>query len=347
MRTGGLPTLSGFNQSQNPEVELLTANFPGTGTSGDPFLISTADQLARIAGLVNAGTAVYRSGCYRQTANINLGVAPYNAGAGWTPISGNSVAQTFSGTYDGAGYTISNLTINRPSTQDQALFASLSGGTVQNVALTNVSINGNSYSAGIAGSISSAATIKNCYVTGSISGVERVGGIAGSNSTGCTITSCYSTATVAGGSSGLGMVGGIAGQSNGTTTLCYATGNISGYTDVGGIAGFVGGGNVYNNVAMNKSVVGASNAGRVVGRMTTGTLANNARTDMTVNGVTVTGGNTTIHGGDVATATAVGTWWSLSYNFTAGTTLGTWTMRTGGLPTLSGFNQSQNPVIVP
>jgi len=59
-----------------------------------------------------------------QVADINLGVAPWNEGVGWEPIS------TFKGTYNGQDYTVSNLLINRPTYQYQGLFGDIAGATI-------------------------------------------------------------------------------------------------------------------------------------------------------------------------------------------------------------------------
>ena len=109
----------------------------GAGTKGDPYQISTADELRWFAGLVNGtlvngtltdGTAKNTAACAVLTTNIDLG------GAAWTPI-GNYRAK-YTGTLDGAGHTISNLKVDNSSADYQGFVGYLeSGGAIQNLTL--------------------------------------------------------------------------------------------------------------------------------------------------------------------------------------------------------------------
>lgn len=75
----------------------------GSGTSSSPYLISNAEQLARLAYLSNDSSnySAYQSKFYKLTADIDL------SGKIWTPI-GNKYP--FTGDFNGAGYTINGLT---------------------------------------------------------------------------------------------------------------------------------------------------------------------------------------------------------------------------------------------
>jgi uncharacterized protein YjdB len=229
------------------------------------FTIYDADQLAGLATLVNNGIDSFSGKTIILGNNIDL--SAYASGEGWTPVG---IYPYFTGTFDGNGKTISNLTINRTSDNYSTvgLFGYVggyaSGGTVQNLGIVNASINGGSYVGGIAGSVGSNSSITNCYSTGVISGSSSygyVGGIAGfvDNSS---ITDCYSTAAV----SGSGNVGGIAGfvWPSSSITDCYSTGAVSGNGDsVGGIAGHVGDNSSITNCHSTGAVSG--NGDRVGG----------------------------------------------------------------------------------
>jgi len=172
---------------------------------------------------------------YRQTGNIILT-------GDWTPIG--NLTNMFTGSYDGGGYTISGLHIS--SGQYLGMFAYIgNGGKVENLGLINVEITGNNTNVGgIAGGLASGSTIKNCYVTGNVSGTNFVGGIAGYNN-------------------------------EGNIQNCYVTGSVTGTDYVGGIAGYNSAGNISNCVALNESVtVTGTNIGRIVGN-DGGTLQNN------------------------------------------------------------------------
>lgn len=199
------------------------------------YTVYNADGLMNIAELVNGG---------KTDINITLDKNIDLTGKGWTPI-GTSFKNSYTGTFDGGGHTITGLTV---TTNDK--YAGLFGyignaGTVKNVVMEGVLItsnNGSSQAGGVAGF--SRGTIENCSVSGSVSGTVYVGGVVGAQ-WGGSITGCSSSATV----KGMVDVGGVAGQtnSNATMTACYATGNVTleiasqNNIDVGGAVGFNGG----------------------------------------------------------------------------------------------------------
>ena len=178
------------------------------------YTVYNANGLMNIAELVNGG---------KTDINITLDKNIDFTGKGWTPI-GTSFDNSYKGTFDGGGHTITGLTV---TTNDK--YAGLFGyignaGTVKNVVMEGVLItsnNGSSQAGGVAGF--SRGTIENCSVSGSVSGTVYVGGVVGAQ-WGGSITGCSSSATV----KGTVDVGGVAGQTNSSATLtaCYATGNV-------------------------------------------------------------------------------------------------------------------------
>jgi hypothetical protein len=175
------------------------------------------------AGLENISLDL--TGTYELGANIDL------SGSDWVPIG------TFTGTLDGKGYSISNLTINTPS-DDAGLFYRVKGATISNLNLVNVNISGLNAGAliGYISSTGTVTTVTNCGSSGIISGGD-IGGLVGYVSK-IVLSKCYSTCTISGGSAGNqgGLIGTIRGTSS--VTDCYAMGNVSGYT-VGGFAGYI------------------------------------------------------------------------------------------------------------
>ena len=152
------------------------------------------------------------------TADIDL------TGKDWTPI-GTSSGNSYTGTFDGGGHTITGLTV---TTNDQfvGLFGYLnSAGTVKNVVMEGIQITSNHMFGCTGGVVGySWGTIENCSVSGSVSGTMCVGGVVGTQWVG-SITGCSSSATV----KGTVDVGGVAGQTDlgATLTACYATGNVT------------------------------------------------------------------------------------------------------------------------
>jgi hypothetical protein len=117
---------------------------------------------------------------------------------------GNSSSK-FNGTFDGQGYKLTNLYINRPSTDHVGLFGFTgSGSEIKDVGLEEVDVRGD----------------------------NAVGGLVSVNDG--RITNSYSSGSV----SGTWMVGGLVGVNDGPITNSYSTGSVSGDDDVGGLVGW-------------------------------------------------------------------------------------------------------------
>ena len=198
-------------------VSLAAAKDPGYTIEGNgSYTVTSADGLMNVAELVNGG---------KTDINITLDKNIDLTGKDWTPI-GTSFDNSYTGTFDGGGHTITGLTV---TTNDQyaGLFGWLNrAGTVKNVVMEGVQITSNQiYGGSIGGVVGySWGTIENCSVSGSVSGTKCVGGVVGAQKAG-SITGCSSSATV----KGTVDVGGVAGQTNSSATLtaCYATGNVT------------------------------------------------------------------------------------------------------------------------
>jgi len=306
-------TLSGNNNYHianftNGKFEIYY--FRGDGLSAaTAYEIGTAAQLAGLAELVNAGNSGFNDRYYKLTADINLNVAPYNTGSGWTPIGIEK--QTgfgtdyigFKGNFDGNSHRVSGLYINNSYLNCAALFGVIHNGVVRNLGVVNVNIRGWQYIGGVAGYVVG-SSITNCYTAGNVGGNSNVGGVAGYISS-SNVTNCYSTCTVSGGQS----VGGIAGSVNmSSVTNCYSTGAISGVYYVGGVAGFVSGidCSVTNCVALNPSVNGTVGVGRVIGAVISpSTHSNNlAYSGMTISGPPLSDYGTSLNGTDITATQA-------------------------------------------
>jgi len=252
-----------------------TADVSWYNTSETSFTITTAEQLAGLAQIVN-GTASGMSEDDFTGKTITLGsnialnnttnwqnwgnVAPANS---WTAIGTTRFAREFAGTFDGAGFVISGVYINSSSVQ--GLFGNIvSGGTIKNLGVTASYVKGNTNVGGLVGA-NVLGTITNCYSTGNVVGdnigIDRnVGGLVGFNSG--TITNSYATGTVqvmwrSGSNS---SVGGLVGSHVlGAITNSYATGNVLGVGS-GGLVGETGNGAITNSY-YNSSTDGAGSRG--------------------------------------------------------------------------------------
>ena len=237
-------------------VSLAAAKDLGyTIESDGSYTVTSADGLMNVAELVNGG---------KTDINITLDKNIDLTGKDWTPI-GTSFDNSYTGTFDGGGHTITGLTI---TTKDQfvGLFGYLNrAGTVKNVVMEGIQITSNHMfgnTGGVAGF--SWGTIENCSVSGSVSGTKCVGGVVGAQKAG-SITGCSSSATV----KGTVDVGGVAGEKWGSMTACYATGNVTLEIDSpknlsgGGLVGFNGGSSVLACYATGNVTSTGSSTGKV------------------------------------------------------------------------------------
>ena len=233
----------------------------GSGTSVDPYLVSTAEELNNVRNYLNQENIHFK-----QTQDINLNVALWNEDEGWLPIGKFTTTEKFKGIYDGDGKTISGLTIKRPSEEYQGLFGCSRVATLKNIKLTDVNLKGKDNVGGLVGDFNN-GTMENCSATGIIVGEKNTGGLVGNHSYG-TITKSYSTCTV----TGTRIVGGLAGSSNsGSIEKSYATGNVTGSGDnIGGLIGYNG--NPVTNCYATGGVSGSSSIGGLIGKNTSGTI---------------------------------------------------------------------------
>ncbi|NCD11199.1 MAG: filamentous hemagglutinin N-terminal domain-containing protein [Epsilonproteobacteria bacterium] len=238
------------------------------------------------------------NGVYELGGNINAsGMSSWNGGEGFVPIGTST--NPFDGNFDGKGYTIDGLSINRPSTNYVGLFGVVdTGGTLSNLGLINATITGASDVGGLVGwnygtltnvyatgSVSggnyvgglvgfNVGTLTNVYATGNVSGESRVGGLVGYNGFGGVLSNAYATGSVSG-EAGNWYVGGLVGANDngGSLSNVYATGSVSGSNGIGGLVG----GNLghLSNAYATGSVSGSSAVGGLVGyNGSSGTISN-------------------------------------------------------------------------
>lgn len=227
--------------------EKETADFEGEGTAANPYKIQNVDDLKKLAEKVNGGEA-YEGKHFQLTANIDL------KNEEWTPIGTEN--NFFQGTFDGDGHQITNLTITGGSYV--GLFGYVKNATIRNCNVTGT-VTGDQYVGGISGYTSENCEVSSCYVRGTVSGNKYVGGIVGKGVG--AIKNCYALADVSAGD----FAGGIVGYTYALTIEnCYYSGKVSSSWRAGGIAGSASGGTIQNCVSLAESVTGSS-ANRVAG----------------------------------------------------------------------------------
>ena len=200
--------------------------------------------------------------------------ANWTTSTGWLPI-GSMVSNRFNRVFEGNGYTLSGLYIDREQSH-QGLFAELGGdGEIKNVGLLDVAVRGSRNVGSLVGE--NHGRIVNSYATGVVFGESfNVGGLVAANEYSGSIRSSFVNVNV----KGTSEVGGLVGAHIGRITNSYAAGTVSsiGILDVslGGLVGWVGSydGEIINSYAISRVIPAANNAlqaGGLVG-VTTGTV---------------------------------------------------------------------------
>ena len=210
-------------------------------------------------------------GDYYLTNDIDASdTSTWNLGAGFDPIGENDTIP-FTGTFDGRGYNITGLYINRPSQDFVGLFSSVRYATIRDVGLREITVTGSSWCGGLAGAVQF-STITNSFADGSVSGDDRTGGLIGSAGGNRIINSHYDGIVT-----GNDSVGGVAGVSLGNTvSISYSTGTVSGYKEVGGLVGYAGSCPISNSYFIG-TVTGSDNSvGGLVGEAHSSTIANSS-----------------------------------------------------------------------
>ncbi len=251
-------TSSGFIEAvqrrDTSAMTTLASVDENTNLDSGTYSISTAEELAKLATMTNNGKV---NGNAEFVLANDIDLSAYREDGGWTPIGNTS--NSFYGTFDGNGYKIKNLYINRPDENYQGLFGrflyrgSKKTQILKNIGLENVNLVGNSDIGGLAGGAAS-SSITNCYVMGNVSGSDYIGGLVGGG--GSLITNCYTSGNV----TGLGNeIGGLVGRSRSVTiSNCYTTTDVKGYSFVGGVIGS-GDPSIITNCYASGNVTGLGN----------------------------------------------------------------------------------------
>lgn len=222
----------------------------GSGSKGDPIQITTCQQLQDM----NPGNN------YVLASNIDCSdTVNWNNGAGFIPID------NFSGTLDGANFTIEDIYMNSQGKKYIGIFTGLgNGATVKNLKVENESIKGSAEqtAGGIVGWLMGGGVVDHCYVQanidlpttptvggvvglsngsisnvvfeGNITGQNDTGGIVGLNRGGCSIQNSYANVHANSANSN-SYVGGLVGENYGIVNGCYSEGDISAPYMAGGL----------------------------------------------------------------------------------------------------------------
>jgi len=300
-------------------------HFSGSGTADNPYRIRTANNLARVATMVNSGTD-FAGVHFRLENDIDLtdflspGRPGYNNGRGWQHI-GRHMHLPFSGVFDGAGYTISGLWINRTSEPHIGLFGYITDGEIRNLHVEvaeGKSIAGG-VSIGVLVGLFYGGVIENC----SVSGVIRVetnrnsaggGGMVGNKTGGAIITDSEADVNVYAvitSENGQIQAGGLVGTMSVDSSIIdsIARGNVSATAPRSIVGGLVGS-NLDSSIINSKAygdiaAYSTSDVNLAFGGGLVGIMAGRGNTASTISYSSATG-SVTVDGGEPLAGGLVG-----------------------------------------
>ncbi|WP_026903271.1 GLUG motif-containing protein [Pedobacter glucosidilyticus] len=268
----------------------------GTGSMGDPYQITTWEQLSNVRLNLSANYILINSLDENSADYATYASSTANTNTGWLPIG--DATTKFTGNFNGNNRTISGININRPNTDYQGLFGFANGSSISNLGLLAVSITGRGLVGGLAGrlgdGISTAiGTVNDVYVTGTVTGnaasTSSTGGLIGISSNN-NIDGCYSTANV----TGVNRIGGLIGETSvltvgtaGFIRNSYTTGTVIGSGErIGGLVGFANINTNISNCYANGAISGQFSVGGLLGQAISVTLS-----DCSASGATTASGS--------------------------------------------------------
>ncbi|MCF8366064.1 MAG: hypothetical protein K9H16_09795 [Bacteroidales bacterium] len=215
---GAISWASWENDYQVPE---------GDGSEANPYKMSGIQNLQWLRSRIDIWSQFKH---FRQENDIDASsTACWDFGQGFLPIGDiYSILRPFKGYYDGQGYCIDSLTINRPSGNRLALFGYLEESTLENLCLTNAFISGDTEVSILGARVINNCFITNCTTSGVISGNGiQTGGLISSTEN-STIRSCSSSVDIEINNPRKAYIGGLVGAVNTNVVIenCYATGNV-------------------------------------------------------------------------------------------------------------------------
>ncbi|NGP44619.1 DUF5011 domain-containing protein [Bacillaceae bacterium SIJ1] len=248
----------------------------GSGTIDEPYMIDTAEQLDQVRAYTEDPNVYFE-------LSDDIDLSSYTH---WRPIGSDlndpmAEPKRFSGHFDGKGHMIRNMVIHVPNNDPMScmrpfigLFAT-SEGTLQNIRMENIDIQGcsSSHIGGLTGE--NHGTIYNASVTGKIEGGEaRIGGLVGVNQG--TIEDSSADVYIRPKSSNNHGVGGLVGYAKaGSIVASYATGHVENAFEAGGLVGILGtrdeAGDIIQSYALGDMVNSAASGG-LVGIINSGTV---------------------------------------------------------------------------
>lgn len=242
------------------------------------YQISSADELVAFSYIVSGRGGFSQNAAAKAVLTADIDMTDVT---NWLPIGTGIVPDgyrniPFSGTFDGQGHSIQNLTIKGQSYG--GLFGLTSGATIKNLTLSGtIAVAERTHDIGLVGyaentTIEDVHSALNITISKANTETLHIGGIAGTVADGTNITRCSYSGTLT--DAGTNTVGGIVGYANGSSnsiSYCINSGTVStkgATTNAGGILGYVNYEGFQMSYCANVGTVSGNStyAGQIVGR---------------------------------------------------------------------------------
>lgn len=243
-----LPSFSVTDFRLSPGATFVRA-LGGDGSLATPYRITDVYGLQGLASTSLAGSRFVLANDINASSS-----ALWNSGTGFLSIG--SLANPFTGRFDGQGHRISGLAINRPGSTYSGLFG-YNAGYVGNLNLVGGSVAGGTYTGALVAFNGSSGVVERVGSDIGVTGTSSVGGLVGYSAG--SVSASHSSGSV----SGTGDVGGLVGSNGGSLSQSLASGAASGGTNTGGLAGYNSG--YISDSYATGSAQGGSAAGGLVG----------------------------------------------------------------------------------
>ena len=235
----------------------LGAGFEGgSGTEGDPYQISTCQQLQDMENDLFSS--------YELVDDVNCSVTKsWDSGNGFSPIGDNS--NEFYGSLNGNGYSISDFHIDRPARDYIGVLGyTADSGVIGNLTMNNVNVLGGSYTGSAVGLAQ--GNVTEVEVSGRVSGLDNVGGVVGYS--GGLVIANFTSGEVSGNDKVGGLIGYDYGlfRPNSQVNRSYSGGRVTGDLIVGGLIGDTYGSEVRNSFSFASVHASSSTGGGLIGR---------------------------------------------------------------------------------
>ena len=217
----------------------LKATLTGQGTVESPYVIASVEDLINMVKMVDESTE-FAGAYYKMTESLDLKGVEFNGIASVNP---------FTGTFDGTGHVLKNVSIDNGEVANTGVFHQTDGATIKNLGIESGMIEGGNSVGGIVG-LATETTLLNCFNAATVYGYRDVGGLAG-GMTYSYVYNCFNKGLIRIANK---VLGGLVGSASAYTDFknCYNIGNVYSSTYTGQLVGWTTDTPTFENVYYDK-----------------------------------------------------------------------------------------------